>query len=358
MDASDLVEEDEEVFLKGTGQGFSVVGLENASQQDISKFTDEPLVQGDLEISTHSKEHIEDSYSYPAPMKEGVVVNTSSGWQSPSCPSFFPLDQLDWEEQILWGNSPAVSGKSLESPEISVSDLETSFARQTISQAGQNLLSKQSTEPCEKDHDDGLCCSSIFLESFDSKNSPGSVDLPFLESRFHPQLLRLESQLGVDSSNDADNKREYVTTEPDKNNVMRCFRKLALQNRDMIEGSWLDNIIWEAHSDIAKPKLILDLQDEQMLFEILDSKESNLQLHAGAMIITRPGKPSSRSSEVPDHKYQPGWQFNIANDKFYVNRKASQQLQSNSNKRMAHGVRVHHSAPALKLQTMKLKLSK
>ncbi|KAK0584305.1 hypothetical protein LWI29_010917 [Acer saccharum] len=40
-----------------------------------------------------------------------------------------------------------------------------------------------------------------------------------------------------------------------------------------------------------------------------------------------------------------------------MNGKISQQLQSNSNKRIAHGIRVHHSAPALKLQTMKLKLS-
>ncbi|XP_022722053.1 transcription initiation factor TFIID subunit 1 isoform X2 [Durio zibethinus] len=358
MDASDLFEEDEEVFLKDTGQCFSFFGWEKAIQQDISEFTDEPFVQGGLEMSAHSKEHIKDSYPSPEPMKEGLLVDISSGGLSPSCLRFFPLDQLDWEEQILWDNSPAISGNSLESPEISVSDLEASVARETIPQAGRKLLSEQSTEPYEKDRDSGLCCSSVFLESFDSKNSPGSKDLQFSESRFHPQLLRLEPLLGVDSSNDGDSKREYVALEPDKSDLMRCFRKLTLQNRDMIEGSWLDNIMWEPRSVIAKPKLILDLQDEQMLFEILDNKESkHLQLHAGAMIITQPVKPSSRSSEVSDHKYQTGWQFNIANDKFYVNRKVSQQLQSNSNKRMAHGVRVHHSVPALKLQTMKLKLS-
>ncbi|XVE80957.1 hypothetical protein DITRI_Ditri15bG0023500 [Diplodiscus trichospermus] len=352
MDSSDLVEEDEEVFLKDPGQGFSFIGWENAIQQDFPEFTDEPLVQGHLEMS-----HLKDSHSSPEPMKEGVV-NISSGWQSPSCPNFFPLDQLDWEKQILWDNAPAISGSSLESPEISVSDLEASVARETIPQARQNLLSEQSTESWEKDHDSGPCCSSVFLESFDSKKSSESMDISLLESRFHPQLLRLESQFGVDSSNDTDSKGEYVTIDPDKSDVIRCFRKPMLQNRDMVEGSWLDNIIWDAHSIIAKPKLILDLQDEQMLFEILDNKETNhLQLHAGAMIISKPVKPSSRSSEVSDHKYQPGWQFNIANDKFYVNRKVSQQLQPNSNKRMAHGVRVHHSAPALKLQTMKLKLS-
>ncbi|XP_021290621.1 transcription initiation factor TFIID subunit 1-like [Herrania umbratica] len=358
MDASDLVEEDEEVFLKGTGQGFSFIGWENAIQQDMPEFTDEPLVQGGLSMSAHNEEHIKDSYSSPEPMKEDIVVNISTGWQSPSSPRFFALDQQDWEEQILWDNSPAISGDSLESPEISVSELEASVARETIPQTAQNVLSEHSTKPYEKDHDSSLCSSSVFLEPFGLRNSSGSMDLSFLD-RFHPQLLRLESPLGVDSSNDGDHKREYVTIEPDKSDVVRCFNQLTLQNKDMMEGSWLDNIIWEPHSVIAKPKLILDLQDKQMLFEIFDNKESkHLQLHAGAMIITRPVKPSSLgSSEVSGHKYHPGWQFNIANDKFYVNRKVSQQLQSNSNKRMAHGVRVHHSAPALKLQTMKLKLS-
>ncbi|PPE02912.1 hypothetical protein GOBAR_DD00072 [Gossypium barbadense] len=129
MDASDLVEEDEEVFLKDAGQGFSFIGWENAIQQDRSEFTDDALVKGGLEISEHSEEHVKDSYSNPEAMKEGVVVNLSSGLQSPSRPRFFPLDQLDWEEQIVWDNSPARSGNSLGSPEISVSDLEATYGR-------------------------------------------------------------------------------------------------------------------------------------------------------------------------------------------------------------------------------------
>ncbi|KAE8696303.1 Transcription initiation factor TFIID subunit 1b [Hibiscus syriacus] len=358
MDDSDRVEEDEEAFLKDTDQGFSFIGWEKAIQHDISEFTDEPLVKGGLEISAHSEEHVKDCYSNPEAMKEEAVLNFASGWQSPLCPRYFPLDQLDWEEQIVWDYSPATDDNSLKSPEISVSDLEASVSRETIQQTGQNLFTEQSIEPYEKDHEGGLCHSSVVLESFESKSHSESMGMPSLESRFHPQLLRLESKLGVDSLNGSESKSKCVTKDPYKIDLVKCFRKLELQNKDIIEGSWLDNVIWEPHSVIAKPKLILDLQDEQMLFEILDNKESkHLQLHSGAMVITRPAKPDSRSHEVSDHKYQPGWQFNIANDKFYVNRKVSQQLQSNSNKRMAHGVRVHHSAPALKLQTMKLKLS-
>ncbi|OMP09565.1 Ubiquitin [Corchorus olitorius] len=358
INASDLVEEDEELFLKGTGQSFSFIGWEDTIQQDIPEWTDESLVEGVLTMSKYIEGHSEDSYSSPEPKIKEVRVNISSGWQSPSSPQIFPLDHQDWEEQILWDNSPTKSGHSLESPEIPSSDLEVLVARESIEQTRQNVLSGQSPKPCEKDHDNGLCNSFVFLESFGSRNSSGSMDLSFSESRFHPQLLRLGSQL--ESSKDVDGKREYVTLEPDKSGILRCFNKYALQNRDMMEGLWLDDIIWEPHSVIPKPKLILDLQDEQMLFEILDNKDSkHLRLHAGAMIITQPVKPSSGGSSEPSgHKYQPGWQFNIANDKFYMNRKVSQQLQSSSNKRMAHGVRVHHSAPALKLQTMKLKLSK
>ncbi|XP_052619604.1 transcription initiation factor TFIID subunit 1-like [Lactuca sativa] len=104
------------------------------------------------------------------------------------------------------------------------------------------------------------------------------------------------------------------------------------------------------------PKLLLDLQDEQMLFEILDNKHGyDLQLHAGAMITTRSAESASDSLELL-HGYG-GGRFNIANDKFYSNRKSSQQLKSHSKKRTSHGVKFLHSIPALKLLTMKAKLS-
>jgi transcription initiation factor TFIID subunit 1 len=96
-----------------------------------------------------------------------------------------------------------------------------------------------------------------------------------------------------------------------------------------------------------------------MLFEIFDCKDDkHVGLHAGAMIITRSIKSRNGDScEQPGHGGQSGWRY-VANDNHYSNRKTSQKIKSNSEKRMTRGVKVFHSQPALMLQTMKLKLSK
>ncbi|CAI9286801.1 unnamed protein product [Lactuca saligna] len=73
------------------------------------------------------------------------------------------------------------------------------------------------------------------------------------------------------------------------------------------------------------------------------------------MITTRSAEPAPDSLELL-HGYGRG-RFNIANVKFYSNRKSSQQLKSHSKKHTSHGVKFLHSIPALKLLTMKAKLS-
>ncbi|CAH1413977.1 unnamed protein product [Lactuca virosa] len=73
-----------------------------------------------------------------------------------------------------------------------------------------------------------------------------------------------------------------------KSDTIKRFNKLPLRNKDVLDGSWMDRIVWDPNQSVTKPKLLLDLQDEQMLFEILDNKDGDdLQLHAGAMIATR-----------------------------------------------------------------------
>ncbi|KAK3206157.1 hypothetical protein Dsin_020203 [Dipteronia sinensis] len=363
MDFSNLIEEDEEAYLRGSGKCFSFI-QEHKVQHDISFLSDDSSefakfgdVEDALPISDVQRK---DSCLCAEPMKEDLTVNLSVGWQSMLSPKFFPLDQNDWEEKILWDNSPAMSDNSMESCEIAEPETKVTLIRETESESGQhNVLSMQSMNPDEKNHNIGMQNALVLLDPFESRNSSEHTDHATTESRCHPQLLRLESRLDMDGLNNEDVRSDNFAVEFCQSDAVKQFSKLMLQNRDMMEGSWLDNIIWEPQEAVGKPKLILDLQDEQMLFEILDNKDSkHLQLHAGAMIVTRSVKPSSADSfELPGRKYQSDWQFNIANDKFYMNGKISQQLQSNSNKRTAHGIRVHHSAPALKLQTMKLKLS-
>jgi transcription initiation factor TFIID subunit 1 len=50
-------------------------------------------------------------------------------------------------------------------------------------------------------------------------------------------------------------------------------------------------------------------------------------------------------------------QFDISNDKFYSNRKMLQQAKSHTEKCSSMGIKVVHSFPAQKLQSMKPKLS-
>ncbi|KAL5747023.1 hypothetical protein ACOSQ2_024320 [Xanthoceras sorbifolium] len=359
MEFSNLVEEDEEAYVKGSVKCFSSIQAHKV-QHDISVLSDDSsefakfgVVQDALPISD---EQSKDSFLSAEPMKEELTVNLSVGWQSMLSPEFFPLDQNDWEEKILWDNSPAVSDNSLESCEIAEPEMNTALIRETELESEQHYV--LSMNPDEKNHNIVMQNTLVLLDPFGSRNSTEHTDCVSTESKCHPQLLRLESRSDMDSLNN-DVRRDNVAVELCQSDAVKQFNKLTLQNRDMVEGSWLENIIWEPEEAVGKPKLILDLQDEQMLFEILDNKDSkHLQLHAGAMIVTRSVKPNCADSfELPGHKYQSDWQFNIANDKFYMNGKVSQQLQSNPNKRTAHGIRVHHSAPALKLQTMKLKLS-
>ncbi|XP_021908111.1 transcription initiation factor TFIID subunit 1-like [Carica papaya] len=363
MGTSDLFEEDEEAFLKGDPQGFSIVKEEEAIQHDFMSDDGSDLVKlgaiGNVSIPSQVDEPRKDSCVSGEPM-EDLTFSFSTGWQSQLC-AIFPLDQQQWEERILWDDSPAMSDNS-QSSKFSGPDLEGWLSRERDPEAGprEHVQMDLIVKPDGRDHTSLVHNYPVLLESFDSDKPSGTVDLPVFEGYFHPQLLRLESRLEVGASNRGDDGHDNLAVELLQSDVLRHFNKLTLQNRDMMEESWLDDIIWEPHKSISKPKLILDLQDEQMLFEILDNKDSgHLELHAGAMILSPSVKLSNGDSfELHGRKYQSGWQFNISNDKSYINGKTFQQLQSNSNKRMVHCFKIHHSAPALKLQTMKLKLSK
>ncbi|GLJ39919.1 hypothetical protein SUGI_0816240 [Cryptomeria japonica] len=53
-------------------------------------------------------------------------------------------------------------------------------------------------------------------------------------------------------------------------------KKLSLQNSDLFDGSWVDKIICEGSEDAPIAKLIFNLQDDQILFEIVDAKEGTV----------------------------------------------------------------------------------
>ncbi|CAL1408619.1 unnamed protein product [Linum trigynum] len=349
MDVSDIVEDDEEAFLRGSNQ------TTLSCPHDVSTCYDEELElsdgEGAFQMSAPDNEPGKHIYLSGEPLSEYLTANLSAGWQSQFSSKFYPLDQYDWEDRILWDDSPVGSKSSLESYDMPMHDSDADENAEL-----KNLQPENSLQLDDKGHYIPSHMPHVLLESFRSEESMETIS-SIAGGICHPQLLRLESRLGVDKVSDVDSKKGHYESELHQNDALTRFSELSLHNKDILEGSWLDDIIWEQPNPNAKSKLILDLRDDKMVFEIFDDKEGkNLQLHAGAMIISRSSK-SRGCSELLHQGYQSCWQFNISNDKFYTNKKISQQLQSNASKRTAYGIKVHHSAPAIKLQTMKLKLS-
>ncbi|KAK6916163.1 Transcription initiation factor TFIID subunit 1, histone acetyltransferase domain [Dillenia turbinata] len=361
------VEDDEEEFVRNLCCGFSFAKKVDLNQDNLQDFVEdcsEPAKFGVLQVgatmASKDDETRLDSCLTAEPMKGEITTDLSSGWQSSLNAEFYPLDQQDWEEKIIWDNS-SVSGDNLaESCEISGLDSDNFVDDETELEArSQNLSSDVLMVADEKDHSLFLRSCPVLVEPFGSRKFSGRTSLPFYENNYHPQLLRLETRLDVDNSNDSEAIDKPLHEELRKRDAVGPLSRLTLQNTDMVDESWLDGIILELDKPVMKPKLILDFQDEQMLFEILENKDGkHLQLHAGAMIITKsPKSIGGDSSDFPGHGSQSIGRFNISNDRYYSNRKISQQLKSHSKKRTAHGVKVLHSTPALKLQTMKPRLS-
>lgn len=357
LDASLMVEEDEVEFLRGSCQVFSDTKfLQEAQDHYEVLFNDDSkldLIEGMGRIVHDEKK---DSCLSSEPLRKDLTFDFSAERKSCMSMEFYSLDQQDWEDNIIWGNSPAVSQNSVESCELSGPDSESlAHEEKEIMSRPHKLLPDSKTMPCEKDN---WCHNGLMNFSVEPFGSRDSSTPACSESMSHPQLLRLESRLENNSSILSDTRKENESEEHEQLDFMKRFKQLTLQNKELAEGSWTDNIIWEFERPIVKPKLIYDLQDEQMVFELLDNKDyEQLQVHAGAMITKPIVKTVAEAFEVPGHVTLSSGRFNIANDKYYSNRKTSPQLKSLSKKRTAHSVKVLHSIPALKLQTIKPRLS-
>ncbi|XP_057812451.1 transcription initiation factor TFIID subunit 1 isoform X2 [Salvia miltiorrhiza] len=362
-DASDIVEEDEEKFMKAPCQDISWM-RRYAAKSDAFMLAEKgdtvipETVGGSGRMTVGLTRDRKDSFVNAELMKDEVSLSNFPEWNAIFSPKFYPLDQENWEDRIVWNNSPSSTDTLVESCELSGPDSDTVGDKERDLKAEPGTVESEiQTESHDKHHNLFEAKYSILVEPFGSDGSR-STDLIISQSRHHPQLLRLESQLDDHSTNYGALK-DVAPEARLCSDAIRRFNELTLQNRDVVEGSWLDNVIWDPHQSIAKPKLILDLQDDQMLFELSDTKDTkHLQLHAGAMIVARSLHSSSGDVlDLHNHGTLSAGRFNISNDKFYSNRKSSQQLRSHSKKRTVHGLKVLHSVPALKLQTMKAKLS-
>lgn len=314
VNVSYIVEEDEEVFFRSSSHSLLQNKQACAVQNCISENSDANL---DFSMTVKDGHQQKDPFISAEPMKYDCS-GLSGEWHSFSCADFHPINLQKWEDAIIWGGSPDESNNNYVRYENSVS-----------------------------------------LEPFGSKDSSGAKTNSLSNNLFHPQLLRLESRLEVGTSNPVNNRRENISKEQNRNGLAKHFTKLALQNKEMMDGSWVDKIIWEeADIPIERPKPIFDLQDDQMHFEVDSEYARNHLQHSTAIISNCPSKSSKEdSSELPRHGNQ-DIRLSISNDKYYSDRKTSLLLKSHSRNCSAYGVQVFHSRPALELQTMKLKLRK
>lgn len=363
-DVSDIVEEDEEAFLHGFSRGVSYVKPAYVVKDDTTMFdvgdpeyTKFGVVQGVDVMASRVDWQQKDHCCGAEPMKQVVAENVTIGSNSLLFQKFYPLDQQNWEERILWDNSPVSSKNAAGSFEASGSDIEASPNSDVEPQVSIQILRSEHHIGPNGDGQSLYCYGFPLLEPFGSRKISGTEESVSPEMIYHPQMLRLESWKDVDDSCQSDGIKENIPDEH-QSNAVRSFSNFSPKNRRMLEGSWLDKVLWETDEPIEKPKFIFDLEDEHMLFEISDENESKyIQFHSGAMILTRSSMSvNGNSFEISGSGGQGGWRF-VSNDKHYSNRKASQQLKSNSKKRSVHGIKVFHSKPAMMLQTMKLKLS-
>lgn len=362
LENADTLEEDDELFLRGKlvnmihqeyheKIGDSIEEVDHGDRQGVCTSTSEEI---DWDGRTHS-------CLWAQPMKDGDSHNLLGHMESFPSPNFYPLDQQEWEDGILWDFPPVNNSKSGEEYKVLVGKQaheDTNIINNEMRTVC-NHLGRDKLHTMERSDSNFLLNYPISVESFDQKLAQEEGELLTSRGICHPQMLRLESCSKLD-------KLQPIVPEVPKtvaisfqdDVIIKYFRKLSLQNTDLLEGSWVDRIVWEDSKDVQKEKLIFNLQDDQMLFEVLDTKEGrHLRAHAGAMVISRsaktstvePGDLSSQTASIA--------RFNISNDKYYSNRKLSQQQKSHTKKRSFHGIKVVHSLPAMRLQTMKPKLS-
>ncbi|MQL72217.1 hypothetical protein Taro_004521 [Colocasia esculenta] len=351
----DTIEDDEESFLKSACQAPAIDATRLSSVQgDCVK------VGGGVVGSLHD-EHGRDSCLPGQPMKERMARDTPPRWWEPDCSGFDPLDQQDWEDQIVWGgSSPAASHETLRSCVMSEHGSDISILD---AEAGEVVSSEYSWQlsQIEPNADHSSASLRVSGEPSISSRIPGSATSQSslgLRGR-QPLALRLDSCLKGSKLEGTNVKSMAGKEKAVRDAAARCIKNLSLQNQDLLDGCWLDQIIWDPRDPIPKPKLVLDLQDEQMPLETLGQNNiGQVSSHAASIIPSYPLQtPSEDYFGYHCQHGLPSDGFDISNDEFYSDWVTGQQFKSYSKRRANHLAKVIHSAPALKLQTMKPKLS-
>lgn len=300
-----------------------------------------------------------------------------SQWRD-SIPSanFVAIHQQDWEANILWDKveNRGVKLRELRSEEeFSEGSIEVeseSDEDMIYSRIGQKTSRQSQRNPLGMSNEPERSVLQewnrpVTVEPLSRPHLKSSEDAETALEHRHPQMLRLES-LSIDTTlPDIEGKGEGDTSDLGSR-LNKLSMTCSQKNRELASGSWLDNVLWDHDSpsgdlNCERPKFIYDLQDGEMVFEIPNNKwGQTLRVHAAAVVLSPTGGKDGgvEGGEVVMHAASSIARFNISNDKYYTNKKTHQQQKSHAKKRAVHGVKVMHSLPAIKLQTMKPKLTK
>ncbi|RLM98386.1 hypothetical protein C2845_PM06G32280 [Panicum miliaceum] len=334
---ADIIEEDEEVFLRSSIHNSSNLKHIKMAEDFVESDIDESVSDVTLSLndSCRSEQSMKDSHQ-----------DIPTAQQSHVCPDFYALEHDDWENYIIWDDSPAtVSQPCLKSCVIyeeSVDIHSEGHTKDFGHPTGYDVKSKIRGPP-------------VILQPFGFTEMPAAAYYHAPENSYRP-LTKATAQ----DKNNLDHTEPNSIAGTLKTKTMQHLNNLYSLNMELLEGSWWDNIIWDPSEDTLKPKLIFDLKDDQMLFEILDENKVDL-IHSYApalSVASQSAQSSALSVEKFDNQSISSCDhFNFSNDEFYSNWKLSQQATPFTKTGASMRIKVVHSAPVQKLQTMKPTLS-
>ena len=115
MGTADVIEEDDETFLKGLCQGFTwkcrthvnddILPIkDNESDIETLQYVQHPGI-----VASVVDEDRRDTCLSDEPMKKDIAIDPFLEKITPLSPELYLLEQQDWEDRIIWDNSPELS---------------------------------------------------------------------------------------------------------------------------------------------------------------------------------------------------------------------------------------------------------
>eukprot|EP00850_Spirogloea_muscicola_P019470 SM000191S05219 [mRNA] locus=s191:109330:119214:+ [translate_table: standard] len=272
----------------------------------------------------------------------------------------------EWEAHIAWGTPVReVEGLALDIRREPAARLKEYSSSDSDSEEGHGLTGAEDTSWQQKKAGEEwmkLSTSSatpamqiqgvtpIAVEKFEKRRRGVRIDPANLFR--HPQMLRLEStpRSSKDEGDDAAGAGVGLLSPK----VQKILLNDKLKNSDLERDRWYDDIMWEGEAPEPRQHcVVFNFNDPHMVFEVPDSKEGlRLRAHAAAILVVGQQEVATKRDAMGEAKETgAGSRWNISNDRHYVTKKLQK---SHAKKRTLH---VLHSLPALKLQTMKPRLT-